>query len=205
MKKQAIAAAVAVALGVSTLSVEANTSGLTGTWSGTYLFSMYSAGGGPVGTSPPPNQTWTWDFNPNSANSTFGTVDIPNTTAFFGNVWTAHDVTFSDNGSSYGPAGGVNAINMLFDYQTSTNIQVTEDWDVQASGNAVNDTATVTVNYGQISASSPVFASFQPFFTGTLTKISDHSSSVVPVPAAVWLMGSGLMGLVGVARRRRKS
>lgn len=29
--------------------------------------------------------------------------------------------------------------------------------------------------------------------------------SDVPVPAAVWLFGSGLMGLVGVARRRRSS
>jgi hypothetical protein len=27
--------------------------------------------------------------------------------------------------------------------------------------------------------------------------------SAVPVPAAAWLFGSGLLGLVGVARRRR--
>lgn len=31
------------------------------------------------------------------------------------------------------------------------------------------------------------------------------STAVVPVPAAVWLFGSGLLGLVGVARRKKKA
>ena len=29
------------------------------------------------------------------------------------------------------------------------------------------------------------------------------STSAVPVPAAVWLFGSGLIGLIGVARRKK--
>jgi hypothetical protein len=37
---------------------------------------------------------------------------------------------------------------------------------------------------------------------GTLT-ISGNSPAPVPLPAAVWLFGSGLMGLVGVSRRRK--
>ena len=32
--------------------------------------------------------------------------------------------------------------------------------------------------------------------------ITSASSSVVPVPAAAWLLGSGLLGLIGVARRK---
>ncbi len=36
----------------------------------------------------------------------------------------------------------------------------------------------------------------------TFTTDSGASYSIVPVPAAVWLFGSGLLGLVGVARRR---
>ena len=36
-----------------------------------------------------------------------------------------------------------------------------------------------------------------PVFTGTTVSVS-----AVPVPAAVWLFGSGLVGLIGVARRR---
>ncbi|MCK5092950.1 MAG: VPLPA-CTERM sorting domain-containing protein, partial [Gammaproteobacteria bacterium] len=31
----------------------------------------------------------------------------------------------------------------------------------------------------------------------------DVGASVVPVPAAVWLFGSGLIGLVGFARRKK--
>ncbi len=32
--------------------------------------------------------------------------------------------------------------------------------------------------------------------------VSSYSASPVPVPAAVWLFGSGLLGLIGVARRK---
>jgi hypothetical protein len=32
----------------------------------------------------------------------------------------------------------------------------------------------------------------------------DEPNIVVPVPAAVWLFGSGLLGMVGIARRRRR-
>lgn len=35
--------------------------------------------------------------------------------------------------------------------------------------------------------------------------INATNTTVVPVPAAAWLFGSGLLGLVGVARRRRQS
>ncbi len=39
--------------------------------------------------------------------------------------------------------------------------------------------------------------------TGTLTFAGNSSGAPVPLPAAVWLFGSGLMGLVGVSRRRK--
>ena len=34
---------------------------------------------------------------------------------------------------------------------------------------------------------------------------ADCTPPPIPVPAAVWLFGSGLLGLVGVARRRKQA
>jgi len=52
---------------------------------------------------------------------------------------------------------------------------------------------------------------FQHGIQGSAEKIANHFAwavhsgnvSAVPVPAAVWLFGSGLMGLMGLARRQR--
>jgi hypothetical protein len=55
-----------------------------------------------------------------------------------------------------------------------------------ASGQAVGDAATLT-----------------NLFFATLTSSGlTYTSSVVPIPAALWLLGSGLLGLAGVARRK---
>ena len=43
----------------------------------------------------------------------------------------------------------------------------------------------------------------QNFYYTWLVHDGDVGASVVPVPAAVWLFGSGLVGLIGIARRKK--
>lgn len=47
------------------------------------------------------------------------------------------------------------------------------------------------------------FGGFNANFNANMTPTLDPSP--VPVPAAVWLFGSGLLGLVGIARRKKKA
>ena len=174
MKKTALSAAVALVVGTSAMTAQANTAGLTGVWSGTYTFQMFSPGGGPVGV--PTSDKWTWNFDA-------GTMTITNSATFYGSVWTAGDITFTDTGSSYDG-------NLTFSWSANPSIPVVSSWDVCGTCGGV------TVNNATILATSSAFPGFQPFFSGSI--------SLVPVPAAIWLMGSGLIGLVGVARRRPK-
>jgi hypothetical protein len=55
---------------------------------------------------------------------------------------------------------------------------------------------------GSGSAESYILGTATLSSTGTLTFAANPTSSV-PLPAAVWLFGSGVMGLVGVSRRRK--
>jgi len=43
------------------------------------------------------------------------------------------------------------------------------------------------------------------FSDGTVLSVDINVATVVPAPAAVWLFGSGLLGLVGVSRSRLKT
>jgi len=38
--------------------------------------------------------------------------------------------------------------------------------------------------------------------TGLRVEFQSATADQVPVPAAIWLLGSGLLGLIGIARRR---
>jgi hypothetical protein len=75
-----------------------------------------------------------------------------------------------------------------------------------------NNTGKPVTGFSQYSVGgSPLVTSFSVAARGSVTsfRISDITIStveapVVPVPGAAWLMGSALIGLGGVARRRQQ-
>lgn len=62
-----------------------------------------------------------------------------------------------------------------------------------ASGATINSLA-ITMTQSDV---------IDPIQVATLSLVGSLNSTAVPVPAAVWLFGSGLLGLVGVARRKK--
>ncbi len=83
------------------------------------------------------------------------------------------------------------AVGTFFDWNSNTDIAVLAIFDC-AGGVCTG----VNTNADQGMQTGP-FLGAKPAFNGT------GDLSAVPVPAAAWLMGSGLLGLVGVARRRK--
>lgn len=184
MKRTIVSTAVAIVLGCS-INADAGTAGLTGIWTGTYTFLMSYPDGGPIGLSTDP-QSWKWDFDN-------GTISIENASIFLGDVWTAHDVTFVDNGDgTYGNARGTGTPNMLWDLNiVNFNAPIEALWDVTDNGDGTTTVASVS---SFIMPQSTTLPNFQPVFEGSLSQ--------VPIPSAVWLFGSGLLGLIGLARRK---
>jgi hypothetical protein len=92
-----------------------------------------------------------------------------------------------------------NSFDELFNGRFDSGTELTGDWsggsvEVLIDAGMVGELlqigfATEAVNYGD----AAIF----------YDNIGFDEAAVVPVPAAVWLFGSGLIGLVGVARRRK--
>ena len=64
---------------------------------------------------------------------------------------------------------------------------------------AVGDTFTMDYD-AVVPSGSFIGVAYQLHLSGTIGE-----ASVIPVPAAVWLFGSGMLGLVGVARRKKQA
>lgn len=145
------------------------------------------------------------DFNTGA-----GTASISPTVPFQGAMWTAHAITMQSYGNGYATA------NMLFDWNGNFNIPVTVGFSmfgapVPSIGSAyavstidciVGMSAGVCDGIAGDPMVSGPFTGFNAGFNGTATVTNMTMPATVPVPAAAWLLGSGLLGLVGVARRK---
>jgi hypothetical protein len=133
---------------------------------------------------------------------------------FIDTPWTVHDSAFLAPGAytdvlgvaSYDFTVGANQIgaSMLFDWGdgtvagTNRNMRVVSLWNVDDSTPGFRKLTPVDADGDTFPGAKmvDVFVDQAPVFTITTT---------IPVPAAAWLFGSGLLGLVGVARRRNKA
>jgi hypothetical protein len=87
--------------------------------------------------------------------------------------------------------------------------------DPDGSGAVVNTLAGINLSFcpvcqaftGQLVSVGNVGAQWVAFDGTPYTEVYNIAvtPSAIPVPAAVWLFGSGLLGLVGVARRRKSA
>ena len=207
MKKTAISAAL---LMIMTGSANAAVGG----------FDMYNPGGAVVDANDGlPGTTAT---TADTRNFGTGTWTLSSTDTFFFSNWTAHSGTVyntagtyrfqtGDNCGTSTSAGceyvvdllaGYTLGHVLFNWGATSNIDVLNIWD--ASGNSVDIDGDGIAGWGMIDGA---FLGFNANFTiapGSPLPVQSYagSASVIPVPAAAWLFGSGLLGLVGVARRK---
>ena len=203
MKKTAIAASLAVAFasGAASAVTETMTSA---------TFTMFDPTGATVGV-----DTSVTGFIGD------GTWGVASTTTFFGLNWTANSgVTFGPGtytidtiqGGVYtgvvvapGQVGG----SILFNWGATADIDVINVWDVNCNGTTCTYTSTDgpagnPANPDGIRGYGMLDGAF-PNFNANFDFVTADNTAVIPVPAAVWLFGSGLVGLVGVARRKKKA
>ena len=179
-------------------------------------FTMYTPSGAVQGGYSPNDPYVTGSMTMDLGTGT-GSATLQPSVTFTSGFWTTHSIALATTGT-----GTVHA-DMMIDWMDNgpgANIGVDGPLPVTAefgmtptapcSGMGcytVGNTFTLTTldgpdNYGVPGnpMTSGPFQGFNAAFNGTLTV-----TSVVPVPAAVWLFGSGLLGLAGTVLRRKTS
>jgi len=186
MKKTAIAAALLLATGVA----QASTFSFVGS------FNMWDSTGGQVGAT---DTTVTGSFDFDMATGTGAGGAMGTTTPFFGIPWSADVLTMTATGP------GTVAADIMFHWSIN-DIPVTVTMAMAPNPDGTIAITTIDTEGDGIPGTAMAvgpFAGMSPEFFGTAACTAGCAPAAVPVPAAVWLFGSGLVGLAGVARRRK--
>ena len=140
--------------------------------------------------------------------SSAGTGSFSSLTPFFGQHWTATATTFfsATGPNTWAGTAAVGAYSYNFSLTSSQVAWGTQfDWNTSSTIpvlNIMTCTSFVTGAYCLGTGTpmqTPPFAGQAPSFNGFVANVS------VPIPAAGWLMGTGLIGLIVAGRCRKKT
>ena len=179
MKKSILTGALALALGTAASSASALTIDVT-----TMVFGTASAATGFVDT-----EAMGTTFNGLFFNAPWTATTQAVYTTVGAHTW-AGSSEQGDFSYNFTLTSTQVAFGLFFDWSVTREIPVLAIFDCVGimDGDACTGVSGYAMQIGP-------FPDQNPTFNGTV--------SAVPVPAAVWLFGSGLLGLVGVARRRK--
>lgn len=152
-------------------------------------------------------QNVAWDFTyqlglkadgTGTANCTI-TANFDGCTGFLSTVFTSDALSYN-----FTLAEGQFAAGVIFDWSVNNDIPVLAVMNVDSVDAAgVMSVSSVDTDLDGAPGTAMLVGPFPgqtPSFSGSLSPVS-----AVPVPAAVWLFGSGLVGLAGIARRRKSA
>ena len=129
--------------------------------------------------------------NTNLKTATTGTQS---TKAFFGAINAATYTNDASTSVGFGDATGTSGLNAPIAFALNKSVGATVG-TAQSLFVAAVGTATS-------SAASAIYLNSRTFTLNSNGTLSVSGGSTVPVPGALWLLGSGLLGLVGISRRR---
>jgi hypothetical protein len=169
-------------LGIGT--AQAGTVGMSGSWDFEGMVTAYDSAG---------NLLPDWAAMEGSFNFTTGYVNLydPNIVCTFFGYCPAMNGTVSDNGD------GTYDSDMTV-YWSFSSFPAPFLWDITDLGDG---TATLFTLDGDDNGIPGTAMTEAPFLGISL--VLEGTLTAVPVPAAVWLFGSGLIGLIGIATRKK--